>query len=87
MTDIFIFAGVSLASAAVGAGLTWSMYAPDVRSLRSKVTAWMNVYHEAVELTCVLSVRIDDALANVPPYKRGVNGTVQKIGRILRGDQ
>lgn len=87
MTDIFIIAGVSLASAAVGAGLTWVYYSARVKRLETEIGDAVENWTDEANRALDYSIRILEALNIIPPYKRGVNGTVQKIGRILRGEQ
>lgn len=76
MNDILILAGVSLLSAGAG-WLVTSIHYASVDQARK----------DALIQAHSLQVRINRALDLVPPYSRNGNGTVQKIGKILRGER
>jgi len=81
MNDILIMAGIALASASAGGAITWLVgFRHPEWSYR---VWWLRALTERNACEC----RIKRALHHIPPYSCGANGSLQKIGKILRGEE
>ncbi|MCW2405060.1 hypothetical protein M2336_001689 [Sphingobium sp. B1D7B] len=79
MTDLLIIAGCSVASAFLGIALFGGHFIRQATKARM-IANWERDARQSLVDT------IERALDEIPPYTRSANGTVQKIGKILRGE-
>lgn len=80
MTNYFALAGLWFGGALIGASITALVSLAKIGRYRR---AFGDLYNEHWQA----KARINRALEVIPPYTRGSNGAVQRIGKILRGER
>lgn len=78
MTEILILAGI-------GGALLGSVVTAAVNL--STIGRYRRAFHDLHDEHFQTKARLNRALDAIPPYERGTNGGVQRIGKILRGER